>query len=215
MRTATTRGFTLLETALAMLIIMVGVLAIIEAQQGFIHSNSWSSHEATATYLANEIRERIRTLPRHDPVSGLSVVNGQAVGWGREAGEVAVTDFNDVDDYDAVTFGAGGNFDGPIDAFGDVVPDVDANGQIRLDPETGQPIPLQGWSQTVQVQKVNPYDFSTVRQITDSDAPQGQFPGRAVDRFPLRVTVTVRYQGPLDPQAEAVTTVTFIVPVEQ
>src|SRR5947207_15139388 len=76
-------GFTLLETALAMVIVMVGVLAMIEAQQGFIHTNSWSSHEATATYLANEIRERMRSLPLHDPISGLTVVNGQAVGWGR------------------------------------------------------------------------------------------------------------------------------------
>ena len=41
------RAFTLLETALAMVIIMVGVVAMIEAQRGFITSNGWSSHEAT------------------------------------------------------------------------------------------------------------------------------------------------------------------------
>lgn len=206
-------AFTLLETALAMVIVMVGVLAMIEAQSGFTHSNSWSSHEATATYLANEIRERIRTLPRHDPVTGLRLVGGAAVGWGREAGEVTVTDFDDVDDYDGVTFGAGGNFDGPIDAFGDVIPEVDANGQILVDPQTNQPVPLQGWSQAVTVEKVNPYDYSTTRQVSDVDQANGSFPGRTVDQFPLRVTVRILYQGPLDPQADTVTTVTFIVPV--
>src|SRR5438034_8989180 len=87
-------GFTLLETALAMVIVMVGVVAMIEAQGGFIHSNSWSSHEATGTYLANEIRERMRNLPRHDPVTGLTLgVNGAgqqiAIGVGREPAEVA------------------------------------------------------------------------------------------------------------------------------
>src|SRR4051812_36297452 len=85
------RGFTLLETALAMVIVMVGVLAMIEAQGAFIQSNGWSSHEATATYLANEIRERMRSLPRHDPVTGLALVtvNGTPTlqGLGRESNE--------------------------------------------------------------------------------------------------------------------------------
>src|SRR5262245_40731080 len=122
-------GFTLLETALAMVIIMVGVLAMIEAQGGFVHANGWSSHEATATYLANESRERMRNLPRHDPISGIVVINGGSgptiQGIGRETGEVTVLDFDDIDDYDGVEFGANGSFDGPVDAFGTVVPEVD------------------------------------------------------------------------------------------
>src|SRR5690348_15589393 len=94
----TAGGFTLLETALAMVIVMVGVLAIVEAQNGFIRSNSWSSQEATATYLANEIRERMRTLPRFDPVTSISLVtvNGQQTiqGLGRRPSETTVQDFN-------------------------------------------------------------------------------------------------------------------------
>src|SRR4051812_34460639 len=90
------RGFTLLETALAMVIVLVGVLAMIEAQGSFILSNGWSSHEATATYLAGEIRERMRTLPRHDPVTGLSLVMVNGVptlqGLGREPAEITVND---------------------------------------------------------------------------------------------------------------------------
>jgi type II secretory pathway pseudopilin PulG len=206
------RGFTLLETALAMIIVMVGVVAMVEAQGSFLKTNSWSSHEATATYLANEIRERMRDLPRHDPVTGLTLVNGQLQGWGPEAGEVSVTDFDDVDDYDGLTFGAGGNFEGPIDAFGRVIPETDVNGLVVIDPTTGQPLAMQGWSQVVRVQKVDPYNFSSVRANNATDAPSGNFPGRAVDQFPLRVTVSVFYQDPLSVVPDKVTEVNWIVP---
>ena len=176
----TRRGFTLLETALAMVIVMVGVLAMIEAQGGFIRSNSWSSHEATATYLANEIRERMRVLPRHDPVSGLTVVTGgsgqpQAQGVGRENGEVTVLDFDDIDDYDGVAFGQNGNFDGPIDGFGTIIPETDINGVVQIDPQTNQPLPLQGWTQSVSVEKVDPYDFSVSRAWVFSEPANGSW----------------------------------------
>ena len=65
------RGFTLLETSMAMVIIGVGVLAFVDAQKAFITNNNWSSHAATGAYLANEVRELARRLPRHDPVTGL------------------------------------------------------------------------------------------------------------------------------------------------
>jgi len=67
------RGFTLLETSMALVIIGVGVLAFVEAQNAFIKNNTWSSQAATATLLAGEIRERTRRLPRHDPVTGLYI----------------------------------------------------------------------------------------------------------------------------------------------
>jgi hypothetical protein len=210
-------AFTLLETALAMVIILVGVLAMIEAQGHFLQSNGWSSHEATATYLANEIRERMRNLPRHDPVTGLSivVVNGVPTlqGLGREANEVTVADFDDVDDYNGITFGQGGNFDGPIDAFGRVIMEIDANGQLLMD-GSGHTIPLRGWSQSVLVQKMDPFDYSTVvpwiAETAPSQPPAFHIP---VDQFPLRVTVTVFYQGDFDAQAESVASISWIVPV--
>lgn len=211
-RTAQLRGFTLMETALAMIIIMVGVLAMIEAQGAFVRNNSWSSHEATATYLANEIRERMRPLPRHDPITGLSVVNGQVVGVGLETGEVTVQDFDDIDDYDGIEFGAAGNFDGPIDAFGTIIPDVGPDGAVRIDPQTGLPMPLQGWSQAVLVEKMDPYDYALPRDWAYVEAPAGSFLGRAIHRFPLRVTVTVSYQGPLEPAPTVITTMSWIVP---
>lgn len=209
-------GFTLLETALAMIIVMVGVVAMVEAHGSMMRANAWSSQEATGTYLANELRERMRMLSRHDPVSGMSVTNGGSgpivTGIGPETGEVLVTDFDDVDDYSNATFGPGGIFDGPIDAFGRVIPDVDVLGAVRIDPQTGQPMSLQGWRQEVLVQKVDPFDFSTVRPWSASDPASGNFAGRSPDQFPLRVTVSVFYQAPLASEAEKVTEVTWIVP---
>jgi hypothetical protein len=196
---------------MAMVIVMVGVIAIVEAQHGFIQANGWSSQEATGSYLANEIRERMRTLPRHDPVTGLTVVNGVVQGLGREPNEVTVNDLDDVDDYNGLVFGAGGNFDGPIDAFGRVIPEVDADGIVKVDGE-GRPIPLQGWSQSVLVQKVEPFSYATVAAWNASQAASGSFPGRAADRYPLRVTVTVSYQGPLQAQPTVVTSMSWIVP---
>jgi hypothetical protein len=216
-RARSVRAFTLLETALAMVIVMVGVVAMIEAQGSFIMSNGWSSHEATATYLAGEIRERMRTLPRHDPVTGLSIVNVNGtptlVGLGREPNEVTVNDFNDVDDYTGITFGRGGNFDGPIDAFGRIIAQTDADGTPLLGTD-GRPLPLQGWSQSVLVQKVDPFNFSTVLPWIATMPPSGSFPGRNVDQYPLRVTVTVFYQGDFDVQPQPVTSMTWIVPAD-
>ena len=57
--TATTRrtGFTLIETALATIIVGVGVLAMVSAQAAFHQKNAWSTHASIATHLGNEIRE--------------------------------------------------------------------------------------------------------------------------------------------------------------
>jgi hypothetical protein len=199
-----------------MVIVLVGVVAMVEAQRTFMRTNSWSSHEATATYLANEIRERMRNLPRHDPVTGLSLGQGPGggpvvVGLGPEPGEVTVDDFDDVDDYNGITFGIGGQFDGPIDAFGRVIPQIDMDGNIRLDSQ-GNPLPLQGWSQSVLVEKIDPFNFATVLAWEHTVPSDGTFPGRTVDQYPLRVTVTVSYQGPFDPGAGEVTRITWIVP---
>lgn len=209
------RAFTLLETALALVIVMVGVLAIMEAQTSFIRSNTWSSHEATATYLASEIRERLRQLPRHDPTTGLSFqgpVGSQVlVGLGPETGEITVDDMDDIDDYNQVLFGLNGTHPGPIDAFGQIIPQIDPEGIVVLG-AGGEPEPLQGWSQYVEVFKVDPYQVSNIRDWADVDAANPPFPGRTVDAFPLRVTVRVFYQGLYDPAPEEVTSMTWIAP---
>jgi len=132
------RGFTLLEAALATIIVGVGVLAMVSAQQAFHMKNRWSTHASTGTWLANEIREMTLNLPRHDPVTGLDT-------WGPEDNEVSVADFDDLDDFDGmagdgIIFAADlGN--GPVNARRGIIPNMD------------------GWSQTVTVFNVDPQDM--------------------------------------------------------
>lgn len=217
------RGFTLMETALTTVIIGVGVLALIDAQQAFMRTNAWSTQAATATYLANEIREMARKLPRHDPVTGLYTTGTPPAttlnGWGPEPGEVTARDFDDIDDFDGMLFvndGTAGVADhdlaGPIDAFGNVIPEILANGEVMTDGQ-GNPRPMQGWSQLVTVQKIDPFDMAQVRPdaYTVAAVPP-DFAGLRVDQFPLRVSVTVRYQGPFDAQPSDIVTVSWVVP---
>lgn len=212
-------GFTLIEAALATIIIGVGVLAMIDAQRAFLRSNLWSSHAAEGAYLANEIRELTRGLPPHDPVLGLEVdPGGEVVNWGPESSSQTVADFNDLDDFDGISFswiGTPGNADGdlpgPIDAFGNVIPNHSVDGEITMD-EDGADEPLQGWEQIVVVEKVNPFDTSQVVADGAFEEPSGGFKGRAVDAYPLRVTVEVRYTPPNDIESESIARVVWIVP---
>jgi prepilin-type N-terminal cleavage/methylation domain-containing protein len=205
------RGFTLLEALMTMVILGVGVLAFVEAQQSFITSNAWSSQAATATFLANEIREMTRKLPRHDPVTGLYLNGTTLVGWGRETGETTPADLDDIDDFDGLVFGAAGNMPGPINLFGEVIPEVDQQGNVMTD-EGGSPIAMRGWTQTVTVRKINPVDPSAAVTTNTFVAATGSNPGRPVDRYPLKVTVVVSYQGAMDAAAREVTRVSWIVP---
>lgn len=216
------RAFTLLETALATIIIGVGVLSMIEAQQAFIRSNDWSSQAAAATYLANEIREMTRRLPRHDPVTGLTLTasggGSTLTGWGPEPGELNVADYNDIDDFDGLRLafnGTPGRLDGdlpgPVDAFGNLIPEIGPDGQIVT--VNGVPRPMQGWTQRITVLKVNPFNPSvTYAPSAVLPAQAGAFKGLKVDEFPLRVTVDVSYQGPRDTQAQVIASVSWIVP---
>lgn len=218
-------GFTLIESAMATVIIGVGVLAMVDAQTSFITANSWSSHAASGTYLANEIREMTRNLPKHDPVVGLYIeddgAGGILHGWGPDAGEVTVDDFDDIEDFDGLTFSftgtAGfddGDLPGPINAYGEIIPDISLDGVEAGSTTNGVFVgnAMYGWSQSVTVQKINPFDPSTVYADNFVEAAAGDFPGREVDEYPLRVTVGVFYQGVNDVEATLVTEVMWVVP---
>lgn len=215
-RSARSRGgFTLLETMLTLVIISIGVAAVFESYGAFTVANEWSSRTATAELLANEIREYTRNLPRHDPVTGLSEgAGGAIIGWGLEPGEVEPGDIDDLDDLDGLTFVfSGANLDsnempGPIDAAGNVIDQyvIDA-----LDNASGESV-LFGWVQSVEVVKVNPFDYAEELDVAFSEDASGSFKGRRVDQYPLRITVTIGFQGMFDAEPETVTSLSWIVP---
>jgi len=220
------KGFTLIETSMATLIIGIGVLAMVDAQSSFIVSNQWSSHAASATFLANEIREYTRNLPKHDPVTGISLGddgggNTVVLGWGVDTGETVVDDFDDLDDFNGITFSFIGtpglddnDLPGPINSFGEVIPEIsvegDEQGGTTNDVFSG--VAMRGWYQTIIVEKVHPFDTSQALDEAFFEIANGSFPGREVDQYPLRVSVEVYYQGVNDIEADLVTTVTWIVP---
>jgi len=184
-------GFTLLETAMTLVIIGVGVLAMVEAQAAFIQSNLWSSHAASGNFLAQEVREFARNMSRHDPVRGLDEDNAYA--FGPEPGELTTDDLDDLDDLDGMRFGFGGNMDGPINALGEVIPEINIDGTINLDAD-GNPEPMNGWAQTITVEKVEPFDSSWIRDDAYArDAEEDGLPPLDRESFPLRVTVVVTY----------------------
>lgn len=205
------RGFTLLESMMAIIIIALGVLAFVDAQSAFTRSNTWSSQAATGMLLANEIREASRRLSRHDPVTGLTLNGMVLTGWGRETGEVSFDDLDDLDDLDGLVFGTGGAFPGPVDAFGTLVPAIDLGGNTILG-TGGVPVALDGWSQRVTVEKVDMYNFSQTRADAYTQTASAQLPFIAVSGFPLRITVVVTYQGLGETQATEITKLTWIVP---
>ncbi len=127
-------GFTLIEAALATVILGTGVLSILAAQQAFHLENAFAQRSGTAILLANELRELTLGLPLHDPISGTETM-------GPDAGEVGVGDFDDVDDFAGPVQGGFGTttvFDPPINAL-------------------RQPIDgMDGWRQVVTVENVLP-----------------------------------------------------------
>lgn len=153
------RGMTLIETALATIIVGVGVLAIVIAQQAFHNQNSWSSRAATATRLGNEIRELTFNLPRHDPVMG-------RVYWGPEPGETTISDLDDLDDFDGLEFSAA-NGTGPINARREIIPN------------------MQGWAQIIQVDMVDKFDINEVIPVPDT--PE-EYPAHYLMRVQVIVT---------------------------
>jgi prepilin-type N-terminal cleavage/methylation domain-containing protein len=115
-----TRGFTLLETALATVIVGVGVMATMQVMAAGTMSNDAAGNMGTGVQLAHNVRELSLGLPFADPVYGMSH-------WGLEPGETALT-ANDLDDLDGAVFSP------PINARRQVVPNMsDWKQTVRVD----------------------------------------------------------------------------------
>lgn len=192
------RGFTLIEAALATVIIGTGVLAIVAAQQAYHQKNDWAQRSGTAMLLANELREMTLALPAHDPATQLDNL-------GPEANEIIgvtpdVTLFDDLDDFagnvdPATARGPGTLFNPPINALRQVIPGDD----------------MTNWTQEIRVERV--------WQGFVAAPTSGTLPGLNVlddsvtgDRTIVRVTVSVLYQGPNDAQPLEVTSLSWLVP---
>ncbi|MBI1369403.1 MAG: hypothetical protein GC162_12210 [Planctomycetes bacterium] len=134
-------GFTLIEAALVTIIVGVGVLAIVQAEQSYHQQNNFSQHIGTALLLANEIRELTLNMPQHDPITGTAT-------WGPESNEHSVVDYDDLDDFDG-TDGQGVTFSPPIDAMRQEIPN------------------MAGWSQKVTVVNVLPNYLSSSAPAPD------------------------------------------------
>ena len=174
-------GFTLIETALATIIVGVGVLAIVSAQQAFHQKNSWSTHASTATFLGNEIREMTMLLPRHDPVTGDEM-------WGDEPNElVLVENFDDLDDFDGDGIGmifSAADGTGPLNAQRQIIPNMD------------------GWAQIVTVSNIDYFDINFI----EPDFPANGDPPATM----VKVEVVVTYHTPGAAQPTEMTRVSWI-----
>lgn len=222
-------AFTLIETALTTIILGVGVLAVMEAQQTFIVRNSWSTSASTAAYLAEELREMSKEFTRHDRFSGGLYLLDESdpdtlAGWGPEAGETEADDYDDLDDLDGAVFGNATTFPagftmttrlpGPINSFGVVIPETryDGTTETIVIPGEDEPVDvaMRGWTQIIRVDKVNPYDITEI--VPDNeDTRSGSDILRRVDRYPLRVTVTVLWQPDASDPATPTATVSWVV----
>ncbi|MBT4531254.1 MAG: hypothetical protein HOC27_08610 [Phycisphaerae bacterium] len=139
----TRRGFWLVESAVAIAVVGIGVVAVVGSQQAW-HIQAVASEElATGMRLATEIRELSLLLPANDPATGTTV-------WGVESGESIPLDLDDLDDLDDAVFsdllGTG-----PIDATGTII------------------IGMDNWEQQVAVQCVDAFDVTSVEPDGTSD----------------------------------------------
>ena len=136
----TRRGFWLIESAIAIAVIGVGVVAVVGSGQAW-HFQAVASEElATGMRLATEIREM--SLPANDPITGSAT-------WGEEAGEIIPIDIDDLDDLDDEVF-ADADGSGPLDATGTVI------------------IGMDGWEQRIAVQCVDQFDVTSI--VPDSSS---------------------------------------------
>ena len=164
-RARTGAGFTLMETALAVVIVGTGVLASLQLFSACTMESKAASDATTARMLAENIRETMANLPFADPISGTAK-------WGPESGESVdqpVT-FDDVDDFDGISK-KGVSFSPPLDA-------------------TRLPIAeLSRYTQFVTVMPVNPNDPAGNSDESAATLPKGTYTGA------VRVRVRIQYRA--------------------
>jgi type II secretory pathway pseudopilin PulG len=109
-------GFTLIEAALATIIVGVGIVSTMRLFAACNAQASASNQITTATMLANNIHETVVGLSFADPTFGHQK-------FGPETGETLAT-YNDIDDFDGSTFSP------PIDAQRNTIANLSNYSQV-------------------------------------------------------------------------------------
>ncbi len=127
-----TRGFSLIEVLIASMLVGLAIAALVVANGTFTMANYAGADLTTAEFLIEQIREMTAMLPVMDPNT---MTPPQ---FGVEADETTVAAYDDVDDFDGVTFSP------PVDAARTPLPD------------------LAAFTQTITVERLNPSNFDQV-----------------------------------------------------
>jgi type II secretory pathway pseudopilin PulG len=124
-------GFSFVEILISIILVGLSITALVFASNSFTMANGAGADLSTAEFLIEQIRELTTLLPVVDPETTTTT-------FGAESGESTVAAYDDVDDFNDVTFSP------PIDA-------------------SRNPIAaLSTFTQSVTVTNVSQSDFDTV-----------------------------------------------------
>jgi prepilin-type N-terminal cleavage/methylation domain-containing protein len=150
-RTTRARGFTLIETALATVIVGVGILALFQSFLACTYQNRDAAQMSTAMMLTTNIQEAMGGLSFCDPGLGRGSFHA-------ESGEVLAT-FDDVDDFDGVKDDGQIGLCPPIDSLRQRIPE------------------LSQYTQVISVWPVYTNNLSVNSNPSSPDIPQATYTG--------------------------------------
>lgn len=132
------KAFTLIEVIIATIVIGLAVVALVGGNMAYSQTNGVAVQLSNAEFLIGQIREMMLRIPVVDP-------DTEDDTFGTETGEYYVADYDDLDDFDAMTFSP------PVDVYRATISDLSA------------------YSQRVTVQNVNANDYSSTIADHGSD----------------------------------------------
>jgi prepilin-type N-terminal cleavage/methylation domain-containing protein len=137
------RGFTLIEAALTIVIVGVGIVSIFELFASMTRQNVAAARATSAMFLANNVQEMMADLPFNDP---------SGAGFGTEESG-GVKSFDDVDDFN----GWNSNPGSPVDSLRNELPELKNFAQrvtvthVSVDAPTSSQIGTEAARVTVRV----------------------------------------------------------------
>lgn len=90
-------GFSFIEVLIAVVLVGIAIASLLAANSSFTKSNSVGTELSTAEFLLEQIKELTVVLPVVDPNSGMAT-------FGPEPDETTLADYDDLDDFDEMTF---------------------------------------------------------------------------------------------------------------